>query len=60
MDRLNAFAQFESKKATHEDALTRAFLVVLRLVPQAHERFLSLVAAKRSGSRQAGLPAMRY
>ena len=48
MNRLNAFAQFESKKETHEDTLTRAFLVVLRLVPQAHERFLSLVAAKRT------------
>ena len=48
MNRLNAFAQFESKKETHEDTLTRAFLVVLRLVPQAHERFLSPVAAKRT------------
>ncbi len=48
MNRLNAFAQFESKKETHEDTLTRAFLVVLRLVPQAHERFLSLVTAKRT------------
>lgn len=47
MDRLNCFTHFESKKENHEDALTRAFLLVLRLVPEAHADFLALVAANR-------------
>jgi hypothetical protein len=50
MHRLNAFAQFESQKGSYENPLTRAFLVVLRLVPQAHARFLSLIAAKRTAA----------
>ena len=54
MHRLNAFAQFESKPETYEDTLTRAFLVVLRLVPKAHERFLKLVVDNRKSA--SGLP----
>jgi hypothetical protein len=52
MNRLNAFAQFESQKETYENPLTRAFLVVLRLVPQAHARFLSLIAANRTSASE--------
>jgi hypothetical protein len=47
MDHLNCFAHFKSKKEHYEDVLTRAFLLVMRLVPQAHAGFLALVAEKR-------------
>lgn len=56
MYRLNVFAQFESQKETYENPLTLAFLVVLRLVPQTHERFLSLIAANRKSA--SGLPSL--
>lgn len=51
MDRLNCFAYFESKKVHHEDALTRALLVVLRLIPEAHRRFLVVVGRHRTRLR---------
>ena len=43
MDRLNYFRPYESKGAGHEDQLTRAFLVVVRMVPLALSAFLDLV-----------------
>lgn len=43
MDHLNYFSPYESKTAWHEDQLTRAFLVILRLVPIAHACFLDIV-----------------
>ena len=48
MGRLNCFAHFESKTEAHEDVLTRAYLVVRRLVPKAQEQFLALVESQRS------------
>lgn len=54
MKRLNVFRHFESKKEHHEDALTRAFLIVLRAVPEAHRSFLQLVAS--SPHAPSGLP----
>lgn len=43
MERLNYFNPYASKAAWHEDQLTRAFLVVLRLVPLARAWFIELV-----------------
>ncbi|MDQ4025834.1 MAG: hypothetical protein M3217_10160, partial [Actinomycetota bacterium] len=43
-DRLNFFAPFERRDPRHEDQLTRALLVVLRLSPLAHAAWLRLVA----------------
>ena len=56
MDRLNLFAHFESKKEHHEDALTRALLVVLRLVPSAHSPFLRTIDRQRK-ARGPSLPS---
>jgi len=47
MDRLNYFAPYESKLASHEDQLTRAFLVVLRYVPLAQAVFLELIRERQ-------------
>lgn len=44
---LNYFEPFESKTPNHEDQLTRAFMVVLRMVPMAHAMFLDLVRAEQ-------------
>ena len=55
MDRLNCFAHYKSKSETHEDALTRAYLVLLRLIPEAHRQFLEMVVAAR-GPRHPALP----
>lgn len=46
-DRLNFFSPFRSKPSKHEDQLTRALLVVLRLSPMAHEAWLRRVAPDR-------------
>lgn len=46
-DRLNFFSPFEGLDAGHENQLTRALLVVLRLSPLAHAAWLKLVAADR-------------
>lgn len=43
MDRLNYFLPYESKARSQEDQLTRAFLVVVRLVPLAQATFIDLV-----------------
>lgn len=43
MDRLNYFSPYQSKGSWHEDQLTRAFLVVVRMVPLAFSAFLDLV-----------------
>ena len=44
IDRLNSFEPYENKAAGHEDQLTRALLIVLRLCPMAHGSWLRLVA----------------
>jgi len=43
MERLNYFEPYENKGPWHEDQLTRAFLVVFRMVPLAQAVFLDLV-----------------
>lgn len=42
---LSIFRPYE-REAKHEDQLTRAALIVLKLVPLAHEAFLNLIQAK--------------
>jgi hypothetical protein len=48
-DPLNFFEPFESLPPTHENQLTRGFLVVLRLVPIAHAVWLRMVSDAREG-----------
>jgi len=43
MERLNYFSPYQSKGAWHEDQLTRAFLVVVRMVPLALAALLDLI-----------------
>ena len=43
MERLNYFNPYQDKGAWHEDQLTRAFLVVVRMVPLALAGFLDLI-----------------
>lgn len=49
-DPLNFFEPYEKLPAGHENQLTRAFLVVLRLVPLAHSVWLRLVSESRGDS----------
>jgi len=42
---MNVYEPFERKAPSHEDNLTRAFLIVLRAVPVAHSAWLALVRA---------------
>lgn len=46
MDHLNFFMPFQSLPQKHEDQLTRAYLVVLKLVPIALSVFVDLVRSK--------------
>src|SRR5580698_10373074 len=43
MELLNYFSPYQSKGAWHEDQLTRAFLVVVRMVPLALAALLDLI-----------------
>jgi len=52
---LNVFLPY-ARPANHEDQLTRAALVVMKLVPLAHEAFLGLISCQRL----AELPPPRY
>ena len=47
-DPLNSFEPYEQLPAYHENQLTRAFLVVLRHSPLAHQAWLRLVASERA------------
>jgi hypothetical protein len=59
LERLNYFHPFQSKSPWHEDQLTRAFLVVVRLVPLALFVFLDLVRDKQEAQGAANkLPSM--
>jgi len=57
MDRLNFFSPFEQLPPNHENQLTRALLVVLRLSPMAHATWLRLVAPPKDLHR---LPAASF
>lgn len=48
MNRINFFALYDSAPAGHENQLTRAFLVVLRYSPIAHQAWMGLVAPGRT------------
>ena len=52
---LSVFRPYE-RDAKHEDQLTRAALIVMKLVPLAHEAFLGLAGCERL----SGLPAARF
>src|SRR6266478_2883306 len=47
MDRLNYFNPYQSKGQWYEDQLTRAFLVVVKMVPLALSGFLDLIREKQ-------------
>ena len=57
-DHLNIFEPYERKGAGHEDALTRAFLLVLRGVPVAHAAWLHLVDGAHRANGGGGVPAL--
>jgi hypothetical protein len=47
MKRTNYFGRFENKSADAEDRLTRAFLVVLRLIPPVQAAFIDAIREKQ-------------
>ncbi|MFB6216697.1 MAG: hypothetical protein ABEJ72_06995, partial [Candidatus Aenigmatarchaeota archaeon] len=47
MKRTNYFGRFENKSAGAEDRLTRAFLVLLRLVPPVQAAFIDAIREKQ-------------
>jgi hypothetical protein len=57
-DHMNVFEPYVSKAPHHEDALTRAFLLVLRGVPVAHAAWLVLVDRAHRANRGEGIPPL--
>lgn len=57
-DHMNVFEPYASKTAQHEDALTRAFLLVLRSVPVAHASWLNLVDRAHRAAGGTGVPCL--
>ena len=55
---LNLYEPYERKEAHHEDALTRAFLLVLRGVPVAHAAWLHLVDKAHRANAGTGVPPL--
>jgi hypothetical protein len=55
---MNVFEPYASKAAHHEDALTRAFLLVLRGVPVAHSAWLSMVDCAHRAAGGKGVPSL--
>jgi len=49
MKRTNYFGRFENKSPDAEDRLTRAFLVLLRLVPPVQAAFIDAIREKQNG-----------
>jgi hypothetical protein len=45
---INYFRSYESLSETHENRLTRAMLLIMRMVPLAHQEFLRRAAPQRS------------
>ncbi len=59
MERLNYFNPYQSKGAWHEDQLTRAFLVVVRMVPLALSTFLDLIRDRQvKAKNEKPLPSL--
>lgn len=57
-DHMNLFEPYVSKAPHHEDALTRAFLLVLRGVPVAHASWLALVDRAHHANQGEGVPPL--
>jgi hypothetical protein len=57
-DHMNVFEPYVSKAPHHEDALTRAFLLVLRGVPVAHAAWLALVDRAHRANQGDGVPPL--
>lgn len=55
---LNLYEPYDRKDARHEDALTRAFLLVLRGVPVAHAAWLHLVDQAHRTNGGGGAPPL--
>jgi hypothetical protein len=53
---MNVYEPFERKDPTHEDNLTRAFLIVLKSVPAAHAAFLQLADEGHRLNNGDGIP----
>lgn len=59
MNHLNYFEPYKAKKPYHEDQLTRAFLVVLRMVPLVQTTFIDLIRSYQiSKKHNRILPAL--
>lgn len=48
MDRMNLFNPFNDKENSHEDVLTRNFLIILKLIPSVQTAFFELIRDKMS------------
>jgi len=57
-DHMNLFEPYSRKEPHHEDALTRAFLLVLRGVPVAHAAWLDLVDRAHRDNKGNGVPSL--
>lgn len=55
---MNLFEPYRDKAAHHEDALTRAFLLVLRGVPVAHAAWLGMVDRAHRFNKGSGVPGL--
>jgi hypothetical protein len=55
---MNLFEPYLSKAPHHEDALTRAFLLVLRGVPVAHAAWLTLIDRAHRLNKGTGVPPL--
>lgn len=55
---MNLFEPYSRRDPSHENALTRAFLLVLRSVPLAHAAWLELVDAAHRQNRGTGVPRL--
>lgn len=55
---INAFVPYESLAPSHENSLTRAFLLVLRSVPLAHAAWLDLVDKGHRINAGSGTPRL--
>jgi hypothetical protein len=59
MKRTNYFGRFENKSAGAEDRLTRAFLVLLRLVPPVQAAFIDAIRERQSDQEDGSIVPAR-
>jgi hypothetical protein len=55
---MNVFEPYAARAPHHEDALTRAFLLVLRAVPVAHASWLQMVDRAHRAAKGIGVPGL--